>query len=115
LCTDKLELVDDIVFERVHRVGSSPKAPIIAKLAFYKQKVAIMKCKEKLKGTNIFVGEDFSRSVRDVRKKLAKVMKEKKANGDTVTMIFDHLIVNGRKCVLAEDGVSVVEVGAMRK
>jgi regulator of replication initiation timing len=34
LCTDKLELVDDIVFERVHRVGSSPKAPIIAKLAF---------------------------------------------------------------------------------
>ena len=111
LCTDRLELAEDLLFDRVHRVGTSPKAPIIAKLTLYKQKVDIMKCKSKLKGTDIFVGDDYSKSVREVRKKLAKVMKEKKANGDTVSMVFDHLIVNGKKCVLAADGVSVVEVG----
>jgi FtsZ-binding cell division protein ZapB len=112
LFTDTLELSDTVQFDRVHRLGDKPDAPLIARCTFYKDKVTVLKAKSKLKGTNIFVGEDFSQGVRAIRKKLAVIMKEKKGEGKQVTMVYDHLIMDGRKYVLNEDGVSVKEVKA---
>ena len=71
LVTDQMELANDVEFDRVHRVGSKPDSPIIARCTFYKDKVAILKAKKKLKGSNIFVGEDFSQGMREVRRKLS--------------------------------------------
>ena len=53
--------------------------------------------------------------MRAVRKKLTVIMKEKKREGKQVSMVYDHLIINGKKCVLNEDGVSVSEVKARVK
>eukprot|EP00745_Piridium_sociabile_P004361 TRINITY_DN1257_c0_g1_i6.p1 TRINITY_DN1257_c0_g1~~TRINITY_DN1257_c0_g1_i6.p1 ORF type:complete len:323 (-),score=63.13 TRINITY_DN1257_c0_g1_i6:203-1171(-) len=70
LITDKLELSHDFEFDRVHRLSSKPDAPVIARCTFYKHKIDLLKAKRKLQGTNIFIGEDFSLRVRDMRRKL---------------------------------------------
>jgi outer membrane murein-binding lipoprotein Lpp len=108
LLTDKLELSRDVEFDRVHRVGSKPNSPLIARCVFFKDKVEILKSKSKLQGTNIFIGEDFSMRVRTVRKKLAAIKKDMKTDGQKVTMVYDHLIVNGKKMYLSEDGEGLV-------
>ena len=81
LCVDKLDLIEDIEFDRVHRLGNKPNAPLIARCSHYKDKIKILKARYKLKGSGIFVGEDFSSGVREVRKKLAHYAKEKKSMG----------------------------------
>ena len=115
LFTDTLELAESVPFDRVHRLGDKADAPLIARCTFYKDKVKILKAKSKLKGTNLYIGEDFTENVRAVRKKLTVIMKEKKREGKQVSMVYDHLIINGKKCVLNEDGVSVSEVKARVK
>ena len=108
LLTDKLELGNDVEFDRVHRLGSKEKSPLIARCVLYKDKVKIMKQKSKLKGTEFYIREDFSAGIRDVRKKLYPFMKAKKEVGVPVSMVYDHLIVNGTKYFLSDDEKSVV-------
>lgn len=110
LFTDKLELSDDVPMDRVHRVSDSPNSPLIARCTFYKDKIKILKAKKKLKGTNIFIGEDYSVGMREVRKKLSVIMKAKKAAGQTVTMVYDHLYIGEKKYTLGRDGETLVEV-----
>jgi FtsZ-binding cell division protein ZapB len=111
LLSDRLELAEDIEFDRVHRISTKPDSPVIVKCTYYKQKVKILKLKNKLRGSNIFIGEDYSQNVRETRKKLTDIMKTLKSEGKNVKMAFDHLFVDGKRMYLAEDGVSVVERG----
>jgi len=111
LCTDRLELSETVEFDRVHRISNKPNSPLIARCSNYKDKVKILKAKNKLKGSNIFVGEDYSQSVRETRKKLNATMKTMRSEGKNVTMVFDHLFCEGKRLYLAEDGESVVERG----
>ena len=106
--TDKLEMAQDVEFDRVHRVSPKPDSPLIARCVLYKDKLQILKCKNKLKGTSIFIGEDFSTGVRAVRRKLTVLMKEKRNAGARVSMIYDHLMVDGKKFFLSEDGTGLV-------
>ena len=100
LCTDKLELADDIGFDRVHRLSSKKDAPIIVRLCSYKHKVNILKAKQKLRGSDIFIGEDFSLRVRDIRRKLGPHLKNARNEGKQVRMIYDHLIIEGKRYAL---------------
>ena len=109
LLTDSLEMAENVEFDRVHRINNKPNSPVIAKCTFYKDKVKILKLKNKLKGLNIFIGEDYSQYVRDTRKKLSELMKTMKNEGKNVKLVFDHLYVDGKKMFLAGDGMSVVE------
>jgi len=97
--TGTLEISDDIEFDRVHRLNGKTDSPVIAKCTFYKDKLRLLKQKPKLKelNSNIFIGEDFSPRIRDVRKKLSVFLKEKKRAKCRASMVFDHLIVDGKK------------------
>ena len=109
-CTDKLELANDVSFDRVHRINGKQDSPIILRCTLYKDKISMLKQKYKLKGTNIFLGEDFSQRVRDIRKKLSPHLKKAKSEGKKATMIYDHLIINGKKFVLnGSDGIRNVD------
>eukprot|EP00745_Piridium_sociabile_P021837 TRINITY_DN3372_c0_g5_i1.p1 TRINITY_DN3372_c0_g5~~TRINITY_DN3372_c0_g5_i1.p1 ORF type:complete len:343 (-),score=59.88 TRINITY_DN3372_c0_g5_i1:710-1738(-) len=110
MITDKLELSDDFEFDRVHRLSSKKESPMIARCTFYKEKVTILKAKYKLKGTSIFLGEDFSQRVRAIRKKLLSHLRAAKDQGKRATMIYDHLIIDGNKFVLADDETSIFQV-----
>nr|KAG5695832.1 hypothetical protein BaRGS_006489 [Batillaria attramentaria]KAG5696034.1 hypothetical protein BaRGS_017146 [Batillaria attramentaria]KAG5713691.1 hypothetical protein BaRGS_024739 [Batillaria attramentaria] len=98
---EKLGIEDNIQFDRVHRLkggaGSSSSPPIIAKFAFYKDKEHVLRNKQKLKGSDIFVGEDFTKRVRDIRKKLSSHLKSAKAAQRSATMVYDHLIIEGKR------------------
>ena len=103
-CTDRLELSNDVSFDRVHRINGKPDSPIILRCSFYKDKISMLKQKQKLKGTNIFLGEDFSQRVREIRKQLSPHLKSAKREGKKVTMVYDHLIINGKKFGLDGSG-----------
>ena len=64
MMTDKLELSDTIQVDRVNRLNAKPNSPIVARCTFYKDKENIMKEKWKLKGSSVFIGDDFSAKVR---------------------------------------------------
>lgn len=104
--TDKVELAEDFEFDRVHRLGTSKNSPIIARCTFYKQKSIILKAKRKLQETDntISIGEDFTKRVRDIRRKLIPFLKTAKADGKRVTMIYDHLLIEGQKYTVDMDG-----------
>ena len=104
MIVDKLELSGELEFDRVHRLSSKDDSPIVARCTFYKDKEAIMKAKGKLKGSTVFIGHDFSRRVREVRKKLAPHLKTAKSEKKKATMVFDHLNIDGKKFGLDHDG-----------
>jgi FtsZ-binding cell division protein ZapB len=109
LFTDQLEFSDTIEMDRVHRLGYKANAPIIACCTFHKDKVSVMKAKRKLIGSDVFIGEDFSRGVRDKRKKLSVFLKDIKKEDKSAKMVYDHLIVGGKKYFLSDDGEGLVE------
>ena len=100
--TDKLEMGPEVEFDRVHRLNSKPDSPIIARCCSFKGKVAILKQKRKLKGTTIFIGEDFSARVRDIRRRLSPHLKQARDDGRRCAMVFDHLVIDGSKFYLGE-------------
>jgi hypothetical protein len=102
LITDKLDMTDNVEFDRVHRLSSKTDSPIIARCCFYKQKIKILRAKKNLKGSNVFVGEDFSFRVRDIRRKLSPHLKKARNEGKQVRMVYDHLFIEGCKFVLDE-------------
>lgn len=103
LFTDRLELSQDVEFDRIHRLNSKPDSPVIARCVFYKQKLAVLKAKSKLRGTNIFIGEDFSSRVREVRRKLTPHLKRARSEGKRAVMIFNHLLIDGTKYTMGTD------------
>eukprot|EP00745_Piridium_sociabile_P008280 TRINITY_DN15544_c0_g1_i7.p1 TRINITY_DN15544_c0_g1~~TRINITY_DN15544_c0_g1_i7.p1 ORF type:complete len:407 (+),score=79.65 TRINITY_DN15544_c0_g1_i7:186-1223(+) len=97
LILDKLDLSVDIEFDRVHRLSARQDSPIIARCVFYKHKVNILKAKRNLKGSNVFIGEDFSKGVREVRRRLTPHLKKARQDGSRATMIYNYLLVDGKK------------------
>lgn len=97
LFTSKLNLTDHVELDRAHRLNAKPDSPVIARCAFYKQKVKVLKAKSKLKGSNVFIGEDFSRGVRDLRRRLAPHLKKAREDGKKATMVFNYLLIDGHK------------------
>jgi FtsZ-binding cell division protein ZapB len=107
--TDKMDMTETIQFDRVHRLGSKANAPVIACCTYYRDKVSVLKAKQKLKGSDLFIGEDYSRGVREKRKKLAVFLKDIKQEDKTAKMVFDHLVVEGKKYFLSDDEKKLVE------
>ena len=103
LITDKLDITDDVSFDRVHRLGGRSDSPVIARCTFYKQKINILKAKSKLRGTDFFIGEDFSKKVRDIRRRLTPHLKKARQEGRRAAMVFDHLLIDGKKYSVGSD------------
>ena len=108
LIKEKLGMTEEIVFDRVHRVGGKPDAPLIARCTFYKDKINVLKNKGKLNGTGFYIKEDFPANVRDVRKKLNELVKENREKGETVKIVYDHVYIENKKYGLNQnhDGLS---------
>lgn len=103
LFTDTLELAEDVELDRAHRLNSDKNSPIIARCVKYKQKQMVLKARGKLKGSDVFVSEDFSKRVRDVRKRLTPHLKTCKREGKQATIVYDYLLVDGRRYVVNEN------------
>ncbi|XP_065665718.1 putative leucine-rich repeat-containing protein DDB_G0290503 [Hydra vulgaris] len=88
--------VKDVIIERAHRTGiidiKKPRT-IVIKLLNYKDKVKILKNANKLKGSGIYINEDFSLETTIIRKKLLEESKTHRINGKYSVVIYDKLIV----------------------
>lgn len=100
LLVDKLDLDSkSIEVEHVHRKGkfeeqaNRPRS-IVMKLLRFKDKEEILKSGKKLKGTKIFINEDFTDDVRQKRMELRLKLKEARDKGQIAYLRYDQLIVN---------------------
>lgn len=94
-CAQKLDVtITESHFERVHRLGKfalNKRRPIVAKLAFFKDKQRILASAHKLKGSTYSIREDFSVATRLARRKLLEFAKMQDKRGK---LVFDKLLID---------------------
>lgn len=107
-------LIDNFVIERAHRVGmksSNKPRQIICKLLSFKDKQKIKKNGFRLKGTNIYVNDDFSATTRSARFQLRKFAGLQKESGAKLTRLnHDRLNIDGKIYVFDPLSDKVVEL-----
>lgn len=90
----------NIEFERAHRIGHYQEGgrprQVIVKLLRFKDKQTILSCARKLKGTNIFINEDFSEAVQIKRRELLPELKAARSRGEIASLRYDKLIIKTR-------------------
>ncbi|XP_065675848.1 uncharacterized protein LOC136092058 [Hydra vulgaris] len=92
-----LGIEKDIIIDRAHRVGvanDKREQTIALKLRDYEDKKTILERATKLKGTNIFLNEDFSFTTRKIRKELFDQAKIHRQNGYFAKVVYNKLIVH---------------------
>ncbi len=95
----KLHISRDIMMSRVSRLNYGPDfrghKPIQVCLVNYRDKEELLRKARLLKGSNIYISEDFSRKVREHRNELIKFMKEVKNRDPSrrMTLRYDKLYV----------------------
>lgn len=106
LLVEKLQLPREIEVERAHRTGrpsasrEGPRPrgdrprPIVARFLRFKDKVAVLERAKKLKGTNIFINEDFTEAVRQKRRDLLPALKAARDRGEIAYLRYDRLITH---------------------
>ena len=95
LFKDQLEIDERIEIDRAHRVGYiNPNKPrtIVLRCLRYKQKEEIKRCAKKLKGTGIYINDDFSRETLELRKELFQKAKYWRTQGKGAKVIKDRLV-----------------------
>ncbi|XP_065640514.1 uncharacterized protein LOC136073081 [Hydra vulgaris] len=92
---NKLGISEEIIVERAYRIGKikedkSPRTMIIKLLDFQNKKLTSAK---NLKGTGIFINEDFSNETMEIRKKLWEEVKRLRKEGKYAIIKYDKIFV----------------------
>ena len=104
---EDMDIQGDIEIDRAHRLkGSKNPQPIIVAFSKAKDRELVLAGRRKLreKKSGIFVNEDFTTRVREVRRKLLPFLKEAKDAGKRASLRFDSLHIDGKAYVY--DGAS---------
>ena len=104
MLTEKMKIpsdsVDDICFERVHRmttrVNSTKPRGIIVKFSFYQDKEYVWSFVRNLKDSGIGMANDFPREIDKIHEKLYPVLKSAKKAKQKAYFKVDKLIINGQ-------------------
>ena len=91
-------VVDDIKFERVHRMGAKTNAysrNIVAKFTLYKDRETVKRHRFNLRGTQYSIFEQFPREINERRKKLLPKLKDAKSRGQQAWIGYDTLYIKG--------------------
>lgn len=101
----KLDDIANIKLERVHRLGrrtgnanasNNRPRPVIVRFLSYTDRDMVWRKRFELKGTNIFVSEDFSNPTEETRRKLYPYLRSAKVAGAKCTLRGDRLIIEGK-------------------
>lgn len=97
----KYKLEYEISFERVHRMGrwnefNEHPRNIVAKFTYYKDREFIRThAAQKLKGSNVWVNEQYPPEIEERRKKLYPVMRQAKKEKKRAKLVRDVLYIEG--------------------
>ena len=101
--TDKLKLenAENIRIVRVHRLGkkrenTSRPRPIIVKFHWYGDRMNVVKARRNLKGSRIYINEDFPKEIQERRKILRPIMMRAKTAKKEAFLNVDTLIIDGK-------------------
>lgn len=100
---NKLKITEQIPeFSRVHRLGSThtkttKPRPIIARFAYYPDRVKIWNKRFELKGTSFLIREDFPVEINRERRALYPVFKAARAKGIKASLNGNRLIIDGKQ------------------
>lgn len=92
----EINMEKDIV--EVNRLGAykpNKDRPISVKIRKWSKKMEICRNAKNLKGTNIWIGDDFSKKVQEERKALIPHLKEARKQGHKALLMYNKLMVNG--------------------
>ena len=90
--------VQGVTFDRVHRIRTNrTPQPMIARFTFYKERQRVLQEKKKLKGSSLFISEDFPNSIREIREKLKPTLTSARKDNKRSFMVYDHLIIEGQR------------------
>lgn len=99
---DSMDL-NNITVERAHRVGRSNThrgRSIVVKFLKFKDRETVLRNGKKLKGTSIYVREDFSEKILAKRRALMPQLREARDNGKIAYFSYDRLIIKDRQIQL---------------
>ena len=92
---DKLQIKEQIEIERAHRVGSRDNTrprTIVCKMLNYSDKEKVQVNVKQLKGTNIYINDDFSEETTKLRKALL-LQQIHWENGKYAKVVYHKLIL----------------------
>ncbi len=97
---EKLQLQRSIEVERAHRtgkplMGERPR-PIVVQFLTHKDRSAVLQRAKNLKGTKIFINEDYTDTVRQKRKELIPKMRAAQERGGIAFLRYDKLVIHPR-------------------
>ncbi|KAJ3601088.1 hypothetical protein NHX12_032061 [Muraenolepis orangiensis] len=98
ILVDKLKLQRGIEIERAHRTGkpaanNTRPRPIGVKFLRFKVRSAVLERDKNLRGTNIYINEDYTDTVRMKRKELLPKLWEVRERGEIAFLRHDKLII----------------------
>ena len=99
ICQEKLEIHGDIIIERAHTTKgkttrnntarkSQPRTIVVS--------LANLRNAHKLKGSSIFINEDFSKQITDLRKELWKEIKQLLSEGKIACLNYGTVVTKRR-------------------
>lgn len=99
-------VINDI--KQINRIGNKENRsrynrPLLIELDTIQKRVEIFKEAKKLKGTNIYIAEDYSKQVQETRKRLLPQLKAARENGHRAHMAYDKLIIDGEERKVSEE------------
>ena len=98
-----MENVENILFDRAHRVGqrSTKPRPIVVKFHYYGEREKVRQtsynCTDGLKAANLGIGIQIPKDIREARKPLYPIMKKAKDEGKSVRFNGKTLLINGKE------------------
>ena len=99
ILAEKLQIQREVEVERAHRAGKpggDRPRPIVVKLLRYKDRESILQRTKSLKGSKIYINEDFTDTVRRKRKELMPELRAARGRGDIAYLRYDKLIIHPR-------------------
>ncbi|XP_065684372.1 uncharacterized protein LOC136096733 [Hydra vulgaris] len=95
-----LKIPSEVVVERAHRIGqfkeNKPRT-LVLNLLNYQDKNKILKAVKQLKGTGIYINEDFAQETIYHRRKLWEEVKKLRSEGKYAILKYDKIFTRGFK------------------
>lgn len=83
--------------EKARVLNNDKRFPIVvAEVGTYDEKQKIMRGKNKLKGTTIYIDNDLTREERYIQKELRNIAKEERGKGKSVKIKYQKLLIKGK-------------------
>ncbi|XP_033761586.1 uncharacterized protein LOC117343353 [Pecten maximus] len=98
LASQKLDFTENLLIDRAHRIGPKTTGkvrPIVAKFNQFQQKERLKKKSNKLKGSNIYISDQYPKEVQEVRRELWPIWKKARDDKKRAVFVKDKLYIDG--------------------